>query len=175
MIEVVRELPPGVAEMFSNACRFRPQLWRKGHLIWERDWRSNLLTTVGMNEMLDKFWKGSSYSAAHYLGIITASGFTSVALGDTMSSHAGWVESTAYVASTRPAIAWGTVAAAAVSATAIDYVLNGGFTPQGAFITTVNTKGGTTGTLINAAEFSSPEVGESGDTLRVMVSSGLSN
>jgi hypothetical protein len=91
-----------------------------------------------------------------------------------MASHAGWTEVTAYSQATRPVA---TFAAASLadpsvitnSASPAVYSINGTTTVGGAFLTTDNTKGGTTGTLFSAADFASPGDRSvvSGDTLTV--------
>jgi len=76
-----------------------------GNLKW-RDIIHNLVTTVGKNDALDKYLAGSTYTAAWYMGLISASGYSAVAAGDTAGSHAGWTESSAYTQSSRPTAAF---------------------------------------------------------------------
>lgn len=59
-----------------------------GNLKW-RDEIHNLVTTVGKNLLLDSFLAGSSYTTTIYMGL---KGTGSAAAGDTMASHAGWLE-----------------------------------------------------------------------------------
>ncbi len=54
----------------------------------------NLVVDEGLNDSLDKYFKGSNYTAAHYVGLTTDS--KTFAEGDSMSSHAGWTEFTKY-------------------------------------------------------------------------------
>ena len=95
-------------------------------------------------------------------------------ISDTMSSHGGWTEVTAYSQSTRPACTFGTPttanpSVATNSASQASFSINATTTVGGAFLTSNNTKGGTTGTLFSAADFSSPGDRSvvSGDTLSV--------
>lgn len=135
-------------------------------------WREqvhNLVVDAGLNDSLDKHFKGSSYSAAWYVGI--TQGSPTFAAGDTMSSHAGWTESTVYSDANRPTLTLGTVSAKSVdnSASKAVFNINGSGTVGGAFCATNNTKGGSTGTLYGGAAFSADRSVASGDTLNVTV------
>ena len=140
-----------------------------GKLKWTDEF-DNLVTNEGLNDNLDKYLKGSTYTAAFYVGL--TDGTPTVNAADTMSSHAGWTEVTDYSESTREALVLGTVASQSVdnSASKASYSINATATVGGAFITTVNTKGGTTGILYGVGAFSGGDksVGN-GDTLNVTV------
>jgi hypothetical protein len=91
-----------------------------------------------------------------------------------MASHAGWTEVTAYSQSTRPACSFGSPTSAdpsviTNSGSPATYSINGTTVVGGAFLTSDNTKGGTTGILFSAADFGSPGDRSvvSGDTLTV--------
>jgi len=147
----------------------------KGNLKWTGV-VENLVVNVGLDEVLDKFWKGSTYTAAHFVGL--TDGTPTIAAADTMASHVGWTEVTAYSEATREALTMGTVASQSVdnSASKASYSINGTATVGGAFVTTVNTKGGTTGVLVGAGAFTGGDksVG-SGDTLNVTVTSSATS
>ena len=143
------------------------------NLKWEAR-SENLVVNVGLQDMNAKYFTGSSYTAAFYLGLYGAAASNNPAAGDTMSSHAGWTEVTAYSQSTRPACSFGTPttanpSVATNSASPATFSINGTTTVGGAFLTTNNTKGGTTGTLFSAADFQSPGDRSvvNGDTLTV--------
>lgn len=140
-----------------------------GRLKW-RDEIANLVVDTGLNDMLDKWLKGSTYTAAFYVGLTGAT--PTVAAGNTMSSHAGWTDDATYSNATRPALTLGTVSAKSVdnSASKAVFNINGTATIGGAFVTTSNTKSGTTGTLISAGAFSGGNKSVSnGDTLNVQI------
>jgi hypothetical protein len=91
-----------------------------------------------------------------------------------MASHAGWTEVTAYSNANRvtATLATATTANPSVvtnSASPASFSINGTATVGGAFLTSNNTKGGTTGTLFSAADFGSPGDRSvvNGDTLSV--------
>lgn len=145
----------------------------QGNLKWEAK-SENLVVNVGLQDMNNKYFTGSSYTAAWYLGLYGSGATNNPAAGDTMASHAGWTEVTAYSQSTRPTCSFGAATAAdpsVISNTASPaiYSINGTTVVGGAFLTTDNTKGGTTGTLFSAADFSSPGDRSvvSGDTITV--------
>lgn len=135
----------------------------------------NLIPTVGKNNMLDNHFSASAFTAAWFMGLIDNAGFTAVANGDTMASHAGWAESTAYSNATRIATAWSAAAAGVKSlSAALGFLINATATLNGGFITSVNTKGGTTGTLTSAGSFTGgTRAVINGDTVNVSYSATL--
>jgi hypothetical protein len=91
-----------------------------------------------------------------------------------MLSHAGWNEDVAYSQATRPACTFGAATTAdpsviSNSASVAVFSINGTTTIAGAFLTSNNTKSGTTGILFSASDFQSPgdRAVVSGDTLNV--------
>ena len=133
---------------------------KDGNLKWKEDCH-NLVVNVGLQDMNTKYFSGSAYTAAWYIGLYGAAASNNPAAGDTAASHAGWTEVTAYSQATRPAATFGTATTAdpsviSNSASPATFSINGTTTVGGAFLTTNNTKGGTTGTLFSAADFSSP-------------------
>jgi len=140
-----------------------------GKIKWVEEF-DNLVVTAGLNDNLDKHFKGSAYTAAWYVGLTGAT--PSFAAGDTMGSHAGWTDDTTYSNATRPALTLGTVSGGSVdnSASKAVFNINGSATIGGAFVTTNNTKGGTTGTLYGGGAFSGGNRSViNGDTLNVTV------
>lgn len=127
-------------------------------------WRerfSNVVTTVGKTDLVDKYFKGSAYTAAWFLGL---KGTGSAAAGDTLASHAGWSELTPYTGN-RPTITFGTTSGGSNTAIAVSIAITGTATVAGAFLSSAST--GTAGTLYNAADFSVSRAVQSGDTLNV--------
>lgn len=146
---------------------------KDGNLKWE-DAAHNLVVNVGLKDMNDKYFSGSSYTAAWYIGLYGAAASNDPAASDTMSSHAGWTEVTAYSQATRPACSFGAATTAdpsviTNSSSVAVFSINGTTTVGGAFLTSNSTKGGTTGVLFSAADFQSPgdRAVVSGDTLNV--------
>lgn len=138
------------------------------------DTNKNTVVNVGLDDVLDKYFKGSTYTAAHYVGI--TAGSPTPAAGDTMASHGGWTEVTAYDESVRQTLTLGTVSSQSVDNSAskatftISTVSPDSTTCGGAFLTTNSTKGGTSGTLYGIAAFSAGDkVLSGGDTLQVTV------
>jgi hypothetical protein len=140
---------------------------KEGKLKW-REETPNAVVNVGLDDVLNQYFKGSAYTAAHYVGL---KGTGTIAAADTMSSHAGWTEITGYSEGTREALTLGTVSSQSVdnSASKASFSITGTATVAGAFVTTNSTKGGTTGTLYGAADFGASRSVENGDTLNVTV------
>lgn len=136
-----------------------------GELVWRDDIR-NLVTTLGKNNLLDTVF-GATAKGSWFLGL---KGAGSAAAGDTSASHAGWAESSAYAEATRPALTLAAASAGSASNTASKavFTMNAGATIAGAFLIANNTKGGTTGVLYSAGDFTGgSRTVQSGDTLSV--------
>ena len=145
---------------------------RQGELVDKQN-VLNGITNEGKNLLLNVMFNGATQIANNswFIGLIDNAGFSALAAADTMASHAGWTESTAYTQATR--LAWGSGTATAQStsnATADQFDINATGTIYGIFVTTVSTKGGTTGTLWATAGFSSTVPVNSGDQLKITYS-----
>jgi hypothetical protein len=122
--------------------------------------------------MNTQYFKGATYTAALYLGLITgpASG-TTFAAADTLASKT-WTEFTDYTGA-RKAVTFGTATTAdpsviSNSASPSQFTISGaGGTVAGAFLCTVSS--GTSGVLFSESDFQSPgdRVVAAGDTLNV--------
>lgn len=146
-----------------------------GELKWSDD-IDNLVTTVGKNDALDKYLSGSAYTAAWYLGLMSATGYAAGAVvGDTAATHAGWTEDQAYSQGARPAASFAAASAGAKAlSSAAVFTMNGATTIKGCFLMSVATKGGTTGILYSAGLFTGGDkTVQSGDTLNVSYSASL--
>lgn len=131
-----------------------------GAVKW-RDSFENLVTTEGKNDLLNKYFKGSSYTAAWYLGL---KGAGTAAAGDTLASHGGWSELTPY-SGNRPAITFGTSASGSNTATGVAFSITSSATVAGAFVGSAAS--GTSGILYSAGDAGSTRAVASGDTLTV--------
>lgn len=56
---------------------------KDGNVKW-RDSFENIVVNTGLDDVLDKYWKGSAYSALHYVGL--TDGTPTVAAADTMAA-----------------------------------------------------------------------------------------
>lgn len=152
----------GVTTLYEVVC-----FDSRGREKW-RDSFENLVVTAGRNHLLDVAFKSGSQITTWYVGLTGAS--PTFAAADTMSSHAGWTESETYSEGNRQTLTLGTVSAGSVdnSASKATYSINGSATLGGAFLTSNNTKGGTTGTLYGGGAFSGGNRSVvSGDTVQV--------
>ena len=133
-----------------------------------REINKNLVTTEGLNHVLSIVLDGGTQITTWYVGL---AGAGTKAAADTMSSHSGWAVVTDYSESVRQTLTLGTAAAGSIdnSASKATFSINGTATVAGAFITSSNTKSGTSGTLYGVVDFSSSRSVVSGDTLTVTV------
>ncbi len=128
----------------------------------------NGIVDVGLNHILETEFNGGTPITAWYIGLIDNASFSALAAGDTMASHAGWIENNDYTESTRPEWTAGTAATRSITnAVTVDFTINATKTIKGIFITSVSTKGGSTGVLWSTAAFGSTVGVGSGDTLKV--------
>ena len=143
-----------------------------GNFKWEET-THNLVVNQGLQDMNTKYFKGSAYTAAWYLGLVTGPGSgTTFAAADTLASHSGWTEFTNYSGS-RKAVTFGTATTADPSvidnsASPSQFTISGaGGVVAGAFLCSVAS--GTSGILFSESDFQSPgdRTVVSGDTLTV--------
>jgi hypothetical protein len=148
----------GVHGLFTIECRDKD-----GILKWE-DHFCNLVTTGGQNDLVNKYFSGSAYTATWYGGLIGSGGTLSAA--DTMSSHAGWSETTAYSNANRPTMTFPGASGGQATANAVTFNMNGNYTVGAFFTSSNNTISGTAGQLFSEGTFTARS-GASGDTLNV--------
>lgn len=146
---------------------------KDGNLKWEAEC-PNLVVNGGLQDMNNKYFLGSAYTATWYIGLYGAGSTNNPAATDTASSHAGWTEIVPYSQATRPACSFATPttanpSVATNSASPAVFSINATATVGGAFLISNSTKSGTTGTLYSASDFTSPGDRSvvSGDTLNV--------
>jgi len=146
---------------------------KDGNLKW-KDSAKNLVTNQGLQDMNNKYFKGSAYTAAWYLGLVNASPTPTYAAADTMASHAGWSETVDYSGSNRGTVNFGTPTTANPSvvnntASQTSFSITGTVTVAGAFLTATQDNLTNTGVLFSVAAFESPGNRSvvNGDTLNI--------
>ena len=151
---------------------FHVQCLDKDGKLKGEDKMHNLVVNEGLQDMNTQYFKGSTYTAAFFLGLVTGPGSgTTYAATDTLASKA-WTEFTDYAGS-RKAVTFGTATTAdpsviTNSAAPSSFTISGaGGVVAGAFLCTVSS--GTSGVLFSEADFQSPgdRTVVSGDTLNV--------
>ena len=146
---------------------------KDGNLKWTAE-SKNLVVNAGLAYMAGSALTSVTQITTWYLGLYGAGASNTPAAGDTMASHAGWTEVVAYSNANRVTATFDYSFAAnpfVVTNTSSPAVfnINGTTVVGGAFLTSDNTKSGTTGTLFSAADFGSPGDRSvvNGDTLSV--------
>ena len=132
---------------------------RNGVVIW-RDAFPNLVVNVGKNYTLDGVLQTAVTITGPFMGLTQTA--PTPAAGDTMASHAGWVEAggtnaPAY-SGNRPTCAWSAASGGSKSlSAALNFTFTAGGTVGGAFIVlntgAVATKDNTSGTLFSVGAF----------------------
>lgn len=140
---------------------------KHGNLKWVEEF-SNLVVTAGLNLLLDRSFKNIPADVNWYVGL---KGTGTIAAGDTMASHAGWTEITAYDEANRPTLTLGSISSGSVdnSASKAVFTISGTVTVAGVFSVNNNTKGGSTGTLYGAGDFGTSRSVVDNDVLNVQV------
>lgn len=126
--------------------------------------KKNLITTEGLNHILNTQFNGGTQVGTWYIGL---KGAGTPAAGDTLASHSGWTEDSNYTGN-RQEWTEGTASAGSMTnSTAVSFGITGSSTIAGAFLASAAT--GATGTLYGVVDFSSSRTVASGDTLQVTV------
>lgn len=137
----------------------------EGKPKWTDDF-TNLVTTQGLNHLLSTVFAGGTAAATWYIGLISSAGYSALAAGDTLASHAGWTETAAYTGDRKEWTEGAPAGGAMTNATSVDFAITGGVTVKGAFLCSAET--GTSGTLFCEALFSGGDRAViNGDTLKV--------
>ena len=150
---------------------------KDGNIKWTAE-AKNLTTNQGRQDMNAKYFLGSSYTAAWFIGLVNNTPTPSYAVADTMASHAGWVETTDYSGTDRATADFGTATTAdpsvisnsvASGGTVATFGITGTVTIDGAFLTATQDNSTNTGVLFSVAAFESPGDRSvvNGDTLNV--------
>ena len=155
----------GLSTHYDVECRDK-----NGNLKWT-DEIDNLVVTAGLNDNLTQYFKGSSYNAAWFIGLTGAT--PTFAAADTMTSHSGWAEVTAYSETYRQTLTLGTASAGSIDNTASKAVFtisSNGTAIGGAFLATSHTKSEAASTLYGGGAFTGGnKTLSSGDTLTVTI------
>jgi hypothetical protein len=132
----------------------------------------NLVTTVGRNDILDKYLKGSTYTQTLVMGLC---GSGTKAAGDTQGAHGGWSEVGGSNAPTytgnRPAITMGAPSGGVSTSPSTSFAITSSGTVAGCFINNGGsaTKDNTGGVLFSAGDFTGgPQAVNNLDTLNVV-------
>lgn len=131
----------------------------------------NLVTNAGRADIISRYFKLAALPSAWSIGLVDNASFSAIANADTLSSHAGWLESTAYAgnrkAMTLGSITGTTTASADNSGAVAAFAINATATINGCFLCDAAT--GSSGVLYSAASFSGTKAVSNGDTLNVTV------
>lgn len=157
-------------DVLAFAGEFRWERWSPGGRVLLAQGRlKNGITAAALNHVLETQFRGGTPVTAWYGAPISATGYTGVSSADTMSSHAGWQELTGYSESTRrqwsPAAAAGGVLA---NSSPMTYTVSSASVSwRGFFLSSSDTKGGTTGTLWCTALESATQTAYQGEIVKV--------
>ena len=146
---------------------------KNGRLKWSEDF-NNLVTTEGLNKILDATFVTGSELPTWFVGLIDGTGETpSFVAGDTIPSHVGWVEYENYLEDVRQAYVPGSISGGTVdnSVSRAIFTMTEAFIIAGCFLVNDSEKGGeSNGILYREGAFAGGNRAvEEGDTLRVTI------
>lgn len=146
---------------FNFRCRNKD-----GSIAWEERVK-NGVTDAFLSHLLSSVVGGGTQVTTWYLGLINNAAFSALSAADTMGSHAGWTELTSYDEATRVAWVETVTGAAATNASEAVFTISATVAVKGAFLTSSNTKGGTTGVLGPTGTFADVQNLVDGQTLEI--------
>jgi len=143
-----------------------------GNLKWEEQFH-NLVVNVGLQDLNTKYFTGSGYTAAWFLGLVDGGTTPTYAAGDTLASHAGWTELTpgTTYSGNRKSVTFGSASLgdpSTITNSASPSVFNiiASATVAGAFLTSASS--GTSGILFSEGNFTGGnKIVANGDTVNV--------
>lgn len=124
--------------------------------VGETEIFANLVTTVGKNDLLDKYLKGAAYTQSIVMGL---KGVGAAAASDTQASHPSWLEQGATNAPTytapRKTVTMGAAAAGVSTSPTTSFAITSAGTVAGCFINNGGSTviDNTTGILFSAGDF----------------------
>ena len=145
--------------------KYEGAIVRAGRVIDEFE-AENVVVNEGLNYLLSGSLAAGSQITAWYLGIFSGN-YTPVSTDAASTIAASSTESSAYSGGSRPTWTAGAVASQTVSnsASRATYTFTGGATIYGAFLVSVATINGTSGTMFSGAQFGASKAVVSGDQL----------
>jgi hypothetical protein len=165
-------------EMYPYTHQGEAHLSTKYHVeIFDADYRLkysddflNLVTTEGLNHVLDATFKTGVASPTWYIGLVNGASTPTYAAGNTALSHTGWTEFTGYSDTYRQTFTPGTISGGAVDNVQSRAVfhINGSGTVAGCFLISDHAISGTAGVLHGVGTFvAGARDVQDGDILRI--------
>ncbi len=151
---------------------------KEGKLKWTENFH-NLLTTEGLNQLLDATLKTGLASPAWYVGLVSGATTPAYDQADVIGKHDGWTEFTDYAEGDRVPLVLGDIADGMVdnSASPAKFTISKAGSIAGCFIVGKDGGGGTSGVLYGEGAFSGGafRAVEPDDNARVTVTLSLGN
>lgn len=121
-------------------------------VAWSLRW-TNLVTMPARNDVGEVYLRGGTQKSSWYVGLcgyVSGTTFTPQTT-DTLASHPGWSEITTYDNTQRQLLVLSPFSAGAASnqSAPVSFAMNANFTVVGAFTSSIATKNGTGGILLN--------------------------
>lgn len=149
--------------------------YRGKNIIWQ-DNSKNLVVNTGKNYLLNAGFASVTPFTDWYIGLINNTPAPTLAVTNTMSTGTrNWDElHSQYDETNRPTWVTGSTSSQTMTnATTADFTFNGSVTVYGLFITSDDTKNGTSGTMWSAGAFSSPRSVINGDVLKITYTAAM--
>jgi hypothetical protein len=136
------------------------------------DWEiaKNGVNNTALNDVLNVYLNSGTQKTTWYIGLIDNAGFSALSQSDTISSHTGWNENTAYSQAARQTCTFAAAASQSItnSANVASFTINSNNQNiYGAFLVSDSTKGGTVGLLFATGAFAAVQALSNGQVLQV--------
>lgn len=150
-----------------------------GNLLWTERIK-NIVVTEGLDDVLSKYFEGSTYTAAWFVGLVDNASWTAFAATDTAAKITttanppttnGWQEWTDYDEANRQTLTLGTASGGSIDnvGNLATFTINDTGTLKGVFLVSTNTKGGTTGVLFGEVAFGSTQAVVATNVIEVQI------
>lgn len=153
-VSITKKTSP-MKDFFDPEGKFYCEHRRNGKLVANYEW-FNTIMDAAVNKLWDTYFNAlTQISAGSWvISLISGASFSAISAADTMAAHAGWLEMTGYSEGVRQPWGQGAAATRAITnASPVLFTSSGTATVNGMFITSQNTKAGTTGVLWSAGQF----------------------
>ncbi len=177
----------GIVRGYNEGCEARGRfdiscIAPDGSVKWT-DQIENVVANVGKNYMFTQSFVTNNAIVGPFMGLISNQSYSATANGDTMSSHAGWVEAgnanTPTYTGNRASTTWAAASGGAIALSAnSNFAISGTGIVVGCFIvygtSASNAVGNNSGTLWSAGAFTGGnKAANGGDTISVSYSTSM--
>lgn len=153
--------------MIKIGGEFYCERWSANGVRLGTYYAKNGVTNAALTNLLDVYCRQQANSTWR-LGLIDNDAFDELDEDDTIASHAGWTEVTAYSEGSRPLWAPGASAdQTIINPSSVQFTMTATKTIAGIFVVNEGTKGGTTGLMLSTGLLDATALMQTGEALKI--------